>query len=171
MQLTSSQKKKLRIFVNTFLGPALFIWLSWSVYRQIREQPDLERSWQHIKQSFHGSMIWNLVAVFFLMLLNWSLETFKWKLAVSKVQQVDFFTAFRAVLSGVSFSVTTPNRVGEYLGRVLYMKEGNRLKAISLTITGSISQLIITLIMGFTGLIILKPLIEKAQLITSFWYG
>ena len=47
--------------------------------------------------------------------------------------------------SGVSFSVTTPNRSGEYLGRVLYMDEGNRLRVISLTILGSISQLIVTI--------------------------
>lgn len=171
MQLNSSQKKKLRIFVNTFLGPLLFIWLSWSVYRQIISQPDLERSWQHIRESFHGATVWNLAAVFLLMIVNWSLETFKWMISVGKVQSVAFFTAFRAVLSGVSFSVTTPNRVGEYLGRVLYMDEGNRLRAISLTITGSLSQLIVTLIMGFAGLLVLRPVIERGQLITSFWYG
>jgi hypothetical protein len=115
-------------------------------------------------------MIWNLVAVFVLMFVNWSVETFKWKLAVAKIQQIDFMTAFKAVLSGVSFSVTTPNRVGEYLGRVLYMNEGNRLKAISLTITGSISQLLVTLMMGFAGLVILRPVIETGQLISSFWF-
>ena len=86
------------------------------------------------------------------MLVNWTIETFKWKLAVQKIQRVGFFTAFKAVLSGVSFSVTTPNRVGEYLGRVLYMDEGNRIKAISLTIAGSMSQLLVTLLMGFGGL-------------------
>ena len=114
-------------------------------------------------------MIWNLVAVLVLMLVNWTIETFKWKLAVQKIQQVGFFTAFKAVLSGVSFSVTTPNRVGEYLGRVLYMNEGNRLKAISLTITGSISQLIVTLVMGLAGLIILRSPIETSRMISSFW--
>lgn len=169
MQINSSQKKKIRRFVNIFLGPLLFIWLSYSVYRQIQEQPDLEKSWQHIRQSFNSGMWWNLAAVLILMLVNWSLETVKWKLAVEKIQKVDFFTAFKAVLSGVSFSVTTPNRVGEYLGRVLYMDEGNRLKAISLTITGSLSQLIVTLVMGFAGLLILRPVIETGELITSFW--
>ena len=169
MQINSSQKKKIRRFVNTFLGPLLFIWLTYSVYRQIRQQPDLERSWQHIRESLNSGMLWNLVAVFFLMLANWSIETIKWKLAVEKVQKMDFITAFKAVLSGVSFSVSTPNRVGEYLGRVLYMDEGNRLKAISLTITGSLSQLIITLAMGFIGLLILRPVLEPAAFITSFW--
>jgi hypothetical protein len=73
------------------------------------------------------------------------------------------------VLSGVSFSVSTPNRVGEYLGRVMYMDAGNKLKTISITIVGSISQLIITLLMGCIGLIILRSNIEARQLITPVW--
>lgn len=169
MQITSKQKKSIRIFINYFLGPLLFVWVSYSIYHQVQQQPGLEKSWQHIRQSFNSGMIWNLVAVILLMLVNWSIETIKWKLAVQKIQQVGFFTAFKAVLSGVSFSVTTPNRVGEYLGRVLYMDEGNRMKAISLTITGSISQLIVTLVMGFAGLIILRSPIETSQMISSLW--
>jgi Lysylphosphatidylglycerol synthase TM region len=169
MQITSKQKKSIRIFINYFLGPLLFVWVSYSIYRQVQQQPGLEKSWQHIRQSFNSGMVWSLIAVVLLMLINWSIETIKWKLAVQKIQQVGFFTAFKAVLSGVSFSVTTPNRVGEYLGRVLYMEEGNRMKAISLTIAGSISQLIVTLMMGFTGLIILRSPIENSQMISSLW--
>jgi Lysylphosphatidylglycerol synthase TM region len=169
MRITSKQKKSIRIFINYFLGPLLFVWVSYSIYRQVQQQTGLEKSWQHIRQSFNSGMVWNLVAVILLMVANWSIETVKWKLAVQKIQQVGFFTAFKAVLSGVSFSVTTPNRVGEYLGRVLYMNEGNRMKAISLTITGSISQLIVTLLMGFAGLIILRSPIENSQMISSLW--
>ena len=169
MKITSRQNKNIRVFINYFLGPVLFIWLSYSIYQQLQHQPGLEKSWQHIRESFSSRMVWNLVAVLLLMLVNWIIETIKWKLAVRKIQDVGFFTAFKAVLSGVSFSVTTPNRVGEYLGRVLYMNEGNRLKAISLTITGSISQLIITLIMGLSGLIILRSPIEASRMISSFW--
>ena len=109
------------------------------------------------------------VAVILLMIVNWSIEAVKWKISVRPIQQVSFLKAFRAVLSGVSFSVSTPNRVGEYLGRVLYMDEGNRLKTISITIVGSISQLIITLLMGCIGLILLRHGIESNQLISPIW--
>jgi uncharacterized membrane protein YbhN (UPF0104 family) len=114
-------------------------------------------------------MIWSVVGVFVLMIMNWSIETIKWKISIEKIQKVSFFKAFKAILSGVSFSVTTPNRMGEYLGRMLYMNEGNRLKAISITIVGSISQLIITLFMGFIGLMILLPKINAAGMISSPW--
>lgn len=169
MQISAKQKKTIRVFINYFLGPLLFIWVSYSIYRQLQHQSDLEKSWQHIRQSFSSSMKWNLVAVVLLMFVNWSVETIKWKTAVRRVQNVSFFTAFKAVLSGVSFSVTTPNRVGEYLGRVLYMEDGNRIKGISLTIAGSISQLLVTLIMGLAGMVILRSPIESSGMISSFW--
>lgn len=165
MKLTKNSK----IFINYFLGPLLFVWLSWSIYRQIKKQPDLETAWEGIRQSFHSPLVWNIVAVIVLMLVNWSIEAIKWKIAVRPIQQVSFLKAFRAVLSGVSFSVSMPNRVGEYLGRVLYMDEGNRLKTISITIVASISQLIITLLMGCIGLLYMQPAIEEKQLINPIW--
>ena len=103
------------------------------------------------------------------MIINWAIEAIKWQIAVKPVQPVSFLKAFSAILSGVSFSVSTPNRVGEYLGRVLYMEEGNRLRTIAVTMVSSMSQLIITLLMGLAGLIILKPYIEQKQLISGLW--
>lgn len=161
--------KNIKIFINYFLGPLLFIWLSWSIYSQIKRQPNLEEAWLTIRESISSPMVWNVAAVILLMVVNWSLEAIKWKISVKDIQQVSFLKALRAVLSGVSFSVSTPNRVGEYLGRVLYMDDGNRLKTISITIVGSISQLIITLLMGAIGLIVLKPAIEAGQIISPMW--
>lgn len=161
--------KNSKLFINYFLGPLLFVWLAWSIYRQIQKQPDIETAWSGIKESFSTPLAWNLVAVLLLMVVNWSIEAVKWKISVRAIQEVSFLKALRAVLSGVSFSVSTPNRVGEYLGRVLYMDDGNRLKTISITIVGSISQLIITLLMGCIGLILLRPGIESSQLISPIW--
>jgi uncharacterized membrane protein YbhN (UPF0104 family) len=169
MQIRNLPKRKIRIFITYFLGPLLFAWLSWSIYTQLRKQPDLERSWEHISDSLNSPLIWNLVAVILLMGLNWAIETYKWQLCVRKVQKISFLTAFKAVLSGVSFSVSTPNRVGEYLGRVLYMEDGKRIKAIALTIAGSMSQLIITILMGLTGLVILRKEVETIHIFSPFW--
>ncbi|MDP9229259.1 MAG: flippase-like domain-containing protein [Bacteroidota bacterium] len=161
--------KNIKNFVNYFLGPVLFVWLSYSIYKQIIHQPNLKLSWQHIKESINSPLLLNLFEVMFLMLVNWSLEALKWKLSIQKIQPISFSKAFKAILSGVSFSVSTPNRMGEYVGRVLYMKEGNRLRAISLTIVGSMSQLIITLAMGSIGLIFLMNKIESGEIISALW--
>lgn len=148
--------KNIKIFINYILGPLLFAWLAWSVFTQVKNQPHLDESWQKIKTSFNSPLLINLVAVVVLMLVNWSLEAIKWKYAVEQVQKISFLKSLKAIFSGVSFSVTSPNRMGEYLGRVLYMDDGNRLKVISLTMLGSISQLMITLFFGITGLLVLK---------------
>jgi hypothetical protein len=49
------------------------------------------------------------------------------------------------------------------------MEEGKRIRAISLTIAGSMSQLIITLLMGLGGLLILRTPMENNGMISSFW--
>jgi len=156
--------KNIKIFLNYILGPLLFAWLSYSVFKQIKNQPHLEESWLNIKASFGDTRVLNFILVFLLMFVNWSLEALKWKISVQRVQPVTFFRSLKAIFSGVSFSVTTPNRTGEYLGRVLYMDEGNRLKVISLTILGSISQLLVTIFFGLLGLLILQPNITDMSL-------
>lgn len=72
------------------------------------------------------------------------------------IQEIKFGTALKAVFTGQAFAFNTINNVGEYLGRILFLGEGNRLRAISVTVIGSISQLLVTLIFGFIGLIYLQ---------------
>jgi hypothetical protein len=156
--------KNIKIFLNYVLGPLLFAWLSYSVFKQIKNQPHLEESWLNIKASFTDTRVLNFILVVVLMFVNWSLEALKWKISVQNVQPISFFRSLKAIFSGVSFSVTTPNRTGEYLGRVLYMDDGNRLRVISLTILGSISQLLVTMFFGLLGLLILQPDITNMEL-------
>jgi len=160
--------KNIKFFLNYVLGPVLFLWLSWSIYQQVKAQPDLARSWEIIRGKLSGSEIWKPLTVFMLMLVNWALETRKWQIVVARVQPISFLQGFKAILSGVSFSVTTPNRTGEYLGRVLYMDEGNRLRTISLTILCSLSQLLVTLVAGILALLILWKDITLSDTLSSW---
>ena len=162
--------KNIKIFTNYFLGPLLFAWLAYSIYHQIRHQEELEESWRHIRESVQSYKISYLVLAVLLIPVNWGLEAWKWKISMKNLFPLPFFQAFKAVLSGVSFSVTMPNRVGEYLGRMMYLPEGNRLRTISVTLVGSFAQLLVTLIAGLAGLVILKE-----KLLTGFpdigiWY-
>lgn len=128
----------------------LFIILSYSLYKQVIKQPDLPERWSQIKAGWENVLFW---ITFLLMFLNWGIESIKWKLLIFPLQKISFFTSFKAVLSGCSITMLTPNRVGEYGGRVMYIDEGNRIEAVSLTILGSVSQLSITIIMGVLGII------------------
>lgn len=162
--------KSIKIFINYFLGPLLFIWLTLSIYRQIINQPHLEQSWQHIQASLISSKIFLLAGVVFLMLVNWSIEAVKWRLSVSAIHPVSFMQSFKAILSGVSFSVTLPNRIGEYAGRLLFLPDGKRLKAVANTVGGSISQLLITLLSGLAGFAVLKEDLLEGGLFTQGWH-
>lgn len=97
-----------------------------------------------------------MIAVILLMVFNWSIEALKWKILVKHIEDISFVTAIKGVLAGVSLAINTPNRIGEYFGRIIYLSEGNRLRAISLTLVGSTSQLIITVIFGTIGLFFLR---------------
>ena len=145
--------KNIKTGLNYFLGPLIFLILSWSLYRQIVSKPNIGMQWQQIKNSYTNSTLW---LVFLLMFVNWGIETKKWQLLVNHVQHFSFYKAFKSVLSGCSVTMLTPNRVGEYGGRVLYVEAHNRIKAISLTVVGSISQLLVTMIMGCGGLFFLR---------------
>jgi hypothetical protein len=153
--------KNTRIFINYFLGPVLFTWLCFSIYRQVQGQSHVAATWLHLKQSFNLEKGIYLSLAIALMGLNWGLETKKWQLAVVPIHRLRFLQAFKAVLSGVAFSVSTPNRTGEYVGRMLYMPEGKRLKVIAVSMVCSFSQLLITLSLGTIGFIILKPVLVQ----------
>ncbi len=90
------------------------------------------------------------------MFVNWGLEAKKWQLLVSGVQNISFFRAFRAIFTGQAIALNTFNGVGEYVGRVVYLKDGNRLRAVALSIVGSLSQIIVTMVLGIIGLIYIR---------------
>lgn len=133
--------------------------------KQIRQQPDLDTHLGYIREAAYGEHAWKFWLVFVLMLINWGIEARKWQVLLLPIQKMPFLRAFKATLTGVSFAMNTPNRIGEYGGRMLFVDEGNRLKSVSLTIAGSFSQLIVTLILGVAGLYVLSDaLMQKEQL-------
>ena len=146
-------RKNIKIIFKYIIAPLLGAWLFYSLYKQIKGQPDLQQSIDLIKEAPFGKQAWKFWFVIALVFVNWGFEAKKWQVLLRTLQPVSFFTAYKSVLSGVTLSINTPNRIGEYGGRILYVQEGKRIKAISLSIAGSISQLIITLVMGCCGLI------------------
>ena len=152
------------------MGPLLFIILSWSLYRQVNDKPNVGIQWQQIKHSYTS---WKWWLVLCLMLVNWGIEAAKWQLLVKHLQKFSFFRSFKSVFAGCSVTMLTPNRVGEYGGRVFYIEDGNRIKAISLAVVGSISQLVVTMLMGCFGLFFLRYFSQFNHSIVSvlpqFW--
>lgn len=89
---------------------------------------------------------------FLLMPLNWCLESVKWKQLVHIVQK--WFTisdAIKAVLIGVFFGFITPNRIGEFGGRLFKIESGNKANALNLSFIGGLAQFVITFLIGLTA--------------------
>lgn len=165
------KSKSIKIFLNYVLGPVVFIWLSVSVYHQVEAQPDMRMKILKIAQVLNGDQGWKIWLVLLLVAVNWGLEAKKWQLLIKPLEELSFFKAFKATLSGVAFALNTPNRIGEYGGRVLYLNDGNRLKAVSLTVAGSFSQLLVTIFSGTIGMWLMKDhLLKGALRIYAVWY-
>lgn len=83
-----------------------------------------------------------------LMPLNWLLEAFKWRMLINPLEKILFKQSVKSVLAGITMSVFTPNRVGEFGGRIFFLKNADRLKALISSLMGSIAQLLVTLFFG-----------------------
>jgi hypothetical protein len=100
--------------------------------------------------------IFFLVITFFLMLLNWSLESFKWKYLLNGVEDISFYQAVKGVLSGLAIGFITPNRVGEFAGKIAYLKSENRANGAVMSFVGSSSQLLVTIQAGLIAIAVSK---------------
>jgi hypothetical protein len=140
--------KNIKIFINYFLGPAFLIWLTWDVYQQVAATQDLSLQWQKLKETISRNGISPLLFILLLMFLQWFLEAIKWKILLKNIVSISWADAFRSILSGITVSVVTPNRLGEFAGRIIHLPNGTRLEGTAFTFIGNLAQLIITCLMG-----------------------
>jgi MFS family permease len=106
-----------------------------------------------IRDSSSTEVLLSLMGIILMMCLNWSLEALKWQFLVRKSERIGFFGALKGVLAGITVSSFTPNRIGEYFGRVFILKQTNPWKGAFMTITGSMSQLVVTVVLGMFAFI------------------
>jgi Lysylphosphatidylglycerol synthase TM region len=100
---------------------------------------------------------WSTLAVVaLLMLVNWGIESWKWRILVRDVEPVTVGRAFTAVIAGTSIGLITPNRVGEFAGRVLFLRPEHRVQGSFATLLGSIAQFVVTVLAG-TAVLFLMP--------------
>lgn len=138
--------------VKWLFALGLFVWLTFSLYKQIKSQPDYQQAFHHLLYNWSFPKIVLLSVIFLLMFFNWALEAKKWQILLRKVENLTWLASFSSVLTGLSVSILTPNRIGEYLGRIMFLKNTNKLKGISMTIVGSFAQLLVTGTFGIIGL-------------------
>jgi hypothetical protein len=141
--------KSTKIRLNYVIGIALSALLLWGIYLQVKKQVDkvgTDALWQTGPQVF----LWICVT---LMLVNVALEAKKWQILAGSAMALGFRQALSSYLAGIAISIVTPNRLGEYPGRILYLKRKNTFRLISVSILGSFAQLLTIFIYGTAALI------------------
>ena len=156
-------KQTKNILIN-FLKFAIAFLSFFYIYLKLKEYNEQEINF-NFSETYHLLI---LGIVVFMMLVNWSIEAIKWKYLVKDFEKITFLTSIKAVFSGISFAIFTPNRVGELVGRVFVLKKENRTKGIFATAVGSFSQMMITVNLGVIfGIVFLFLYGSKIQNISN----
>lgn len=143
--------KSTKIWVNYLAGAIISGFLLWNIYVQVasKQQEDFTHLYR-LAAGKHQLFLWVAVG---LMFVNIFLEGCKWNLLANFVDPVPFHRSFASYLAGVAISIVTPNRVGEYPARILYLGRQHTAGYISVSVLGVISQLTSIYALGFFGLV------------------
>ena len=132
--------------------------------QQNKESLDFDGVLKHLL-TFNGIMI--LTIVFIGQFLNWWLESLKFRALISKTESINKWDAIKSVYAGNAIGVLTPNKVGTFIGRALYLKEKDTVSVISSTMLGNVSQLTTTALFGFAGFLIVVSFGTKLNFINQ----
>ena len=105
------------------------------------------------------------------MFVQWFVEAQKWRFLLYKVQYLNLGQSIKAIFSGLSVSFLTPNRTGEFLGRIIFISKGNRIKASIITFIGNYSQLLTTITIGLISLFCLPNYFNIDEYLDRNYYN
>lgn len=115
------------------------------VYSRLPADMDWQALWQAFLTRVRTTdqvYLWLMLA---LMPVNWALETCKWRSLTGPAPGWSFQQAFKAVLAGITVSLFTPNRVGEYGGRAMLTPKQYLSQSIAAALSGSLAQWVVLL--------------------------
>ncbi|MCT4630378.1 hypothetical protein [Winogradskyella sp.] len=96
----------------------------------------------------------NIVLLLVLSAFNWFFEILKWQSLVKFIKQISFKEALEQSLGGLTASLITPNRIGDYGAKAIYYNKTYRKRIVFMNLLGNMAQMTITTIFGVVGLII-----------------
>lgn len=142
--MTKTQKKYLNIGIKlTIVGLAF-----WFVYSKINNQKNLA-AFKALVESLDSKLLNGaLIIVVLMMFANWALEIVKWRYLTKGIEKISFWKASKSVFCGLTWAIFTPNRIGEYGGRVMLLQRRNRAKGAVLMGVGLFAQLVLTSFFG-----------------------
>jgi hypothetical protein len=142
--LTSNYKKILANLIKI----AVVAFAFWFIYKKLTTHNDL-KEFIILLGNIPSAKIWAVLGtVSLLMLVNWALEAIKWKKLISRIENISLWRAIESVFCGLTWAVFTPNRIGEYGGRVFFLSPKRRIMGVVAMTVGNIGQLVLTNVFG-----------------------
>ncbi len=94
-----------------------------------------------------------LVAMIAISLASWLVESKKWQYLLDDFYELSFRESVLQNLTAQAASFITPLRAGEFAMKSLFFKKSLRKKVLSRILAGTISQMLVTVILGVTGIL------------------
>lgn len=113
----------------------------------------------------HFSLMPMLIAVL-LVPVNWVAEALKWRCLTVNLQKLSLLQSVRSVLTGLAYSMLTPNRIGDFAGRIMTLDPENRTKGAMSSFVGSLAQVIAIATFGVVAFVLDPQLPDVFQ-----WLG
>lgn len=154
------------------IGVLLFILCAIAIYNSALKNENWAQLVVLFKQQLVAIAFYKWVVLFILLAINFFIESVKWKLVLADTQPVGILQAIKTVLVGQAFAFFTPNRIGDFAGRALFLPSEHKLMGMAHLAWSSYAQLIVTIIIGTIGLSIQLPLypwIEEGWLTILKW--
>lgn len=144
--------KKIGTTLNNSIGFILFLVCAVAIYNKVASNDNLNQFGDQIKQQFYTIGFFQWAVLIILFVLNYLIESIKWKLVLAELSPITILKSYKSVLVGQAFAFFTPARSGDYVGRILFLEAGNKLKGLAQMAWASYAQLLITLFFGSIGL-------------------
>lgn len=118
------------------------------VIKKVNNQQNL-REFESLIRGLETSTIWWVIAVVVMMMFaNWFLEVVKWRYLSNRIEPLTWWKAIQSVFCGLTWAIFTPNRIGEYGGRVMLLKPDKRASGAVAMGVGLFAQLVLTSVFG-----------------------
>ncbi|HTK20064.1 MAG TPA: lysylphosphatidylglycerol synthase domain-containing protein [Mucilaginibacter sp.] len=147
--MTSSAKK---IF-SYLLKAVILVLAGLFIYHRVNNNTNLRQFENLISHISKNQVIATMTFVILLMVVNWVLESFKWQYLAKTLVNISIWEAIEAVFCGLTWAIFTPNRIGDYGGRVMFLPNRKRIHGIFVMAVGQFGQNVITNITGFLALL------------------
>lgn len=147
--MTKSQKKTLSYIIKLSVVTLAGVF----IYRKLSNNQNI-KDFNEIINHLESWKVWLVMSsILFLMFVNWFLESLKWRFLISKVEKISLYKAVESVFCGLTWAIFTPNRIGEYGGRIFFLSPRKRIQGIVAMSVGSVSQMLITNVFGSLALL------------------